>query len=70
MIPVCWQGSCPDGCEPCSRQDQISTGISHPVPSQGFLVGPPNSIYFPYNVRMPETLLRMNLLRCDIGISD
>jgi LuxR family maltose regulon positive regulatory protein len=54
-------GSCPGGCEPCSKYDFGETGSSVLFASLKFLLMPPEPTVFPYNVHMPETLLRTKL---------
>ena len=61
MLPVRLHGLCPNGCEPCSKHDHVNTGFSLPVASQNFLFESPKHTDFPYNVCMPETLLRTKL---------
>ncbi len=48
-------------CELCSKIDFGNTNLSLPVASWNFHFAPPNPIVFPYNMNMPETLLRTKL---------
>ena len=61
MIFARLHGSCPNGCEPCSKRDRVSTGFCLLIATQYSFFKFPEPTEFSYNMPMPETLLSTKL---------